>query len=197
MHEPASPSDRQKKKPSRRRRILAGIAIVLFVLVVFHRPLLHAGLRFAAIQIAARQKLQLDLKLGGNLLTNLTIHRVSVSPKAAGPVEHIRIESMRFDYSVPMLIKHGVGEFLRSYEIRNADLAFIAKESRTEAERRQKRSIAEQLNQILAQPALYADRVLIENFNIALRSGADVTRIEQLDLFLHPSDPGWLRIRRV
>src|SRR5207249_1401294 len=138
--------------------------------IAFHRPLL----RFMAIRIAARQHLTLDLHLSGTVLTNLNVERIHVTPNGTGPtpVGKIDIERLRFDYSIPMLIRHGVGEFLRSYEMHHADLVFVALPSRTSEERREKIGIAQQIHTILAQPAAYADRALIEDFNIRVRSPA-------------------------
>jgi len=71
---------------------------------------------------------------------------------------------MRFDFSLPKLLREGPGEFVHSYEVHHADLAFVALPSKTTGEKRQKQSLANILQTILAQPAAYADRVHIEDF---------------------------------
>src|SRR5947209_8172391 len=71
----------------------------------------------------------------------------------------LSIEAVRLQYSIPMLIKHGIGEFLRSYELRNAELVFRPGPSKTKEDTKEKKSLAEDLNNLLGQPALYADEI--------------------------------------
>ena len=77
-----------------------------------------------------------------------------------------------------MLAKHGVGEFLqqlRSASMRTSNSRRCRAKARTE--RKQKRALAEDLNNLLGQPAAYADRVQIENFNITVRAEKNVTQV--------------------
>jgi autotransporter translocation and assembly factor TamB len=53
------------------------------------------------------------------------------------------------------------------------------------------------LHDLLAQPAAYADRVWIENFNLEIRDRNDNTEIRGLHLTLDPEQPGALQIARV
>lgn len=170
--------------------------LLLFVLaLVCHRPLV----RFIAIQIAARQHLKLDFHLSGTVLTNLEIKSIHVAPNGSGPtpVEKIDIERLRFDYSIPMLVRFGLGEFLRSYEIHHADLAFVALPSKTPTEKREKASIIQVLRTILAQPAAYADRAEIEDFNIRIHAPTNETIVEGVNILLAPDRAGYLRVRRL
>ncbi len=185
-------------KLKRRGRFLRVVkwALLLFaVAVVFHRPLV----RFIAIQIAARQHLALDFHLSGTVLTNLTIEGIHVAPNGSGPtpIEKIDIERLRFDYSIAMLARYGVGEFLRSYEVHHADLAFVALPSETPSERREKIGIIQQLRAILAQPAAYADRAQIEDFNIRVRTPENVIVVEGIHILLAPDQTGYVRIGRI
>jgi hypothetical protein len=50
--------------------------------------------------------------------------------------------------------------------VRNADLEFVALPSKSEGEKKGKRAVAQQLNDILAQPAAYADRYTMERFKL-------------------------------
>jgi len=175
-------------------------ALVLFLLVaIFHRPLFHWGARLVLVQIAARQHLDLDVHFSGNVFTRLFVERVRAVPNGSGPtpVQRIAIERVRLDYSIPQLFRKGLGEFLRSYEIHNAELIFIARPGKTERDKKQTRSLARTLNDLLAQPAAYADRVWIENFNLEVRDRGDDTQIRGLHLTLDPEQPGLLRIGRV
>lgn len=173
--------------------------VLLLLVVIFHRPLFHTALRLALIKVAARQNVTLDVHFAGTIFTNLDVRDVTAYPtgKAPSPVEKITIESVRLEYSLPMLFKHGVGEFLRSYEIKNGDLRLLAFPSKDEEERQQKHSLARDLNNLLAQPALYADRVRVENLNIRVTAPDNVTEVEGVHLFLHPEQLGYLRVARL
>ena len=153
---PASPMP--KKRRGWFRRLLRWTLPLLAIVIVFHRPLV----RFIAIQIAARQHLALDFHISGTVFTNLNVEGIRVAPNGTGPtpVERIDIERLRFEYSIPMFVRYGLGEFLRSYEVHHAELVFVALPSKSSAERREKISIAEKIRVILAQPAAYSDRAV-------------------------------------
>ena len=199
MSEPASPIRKVAAKRGWFRRWLRRLGWLALALVVLHRPLFHYGLPLVAKVFAARQNLSLDFDLSGSIFTNLRIQNVRALPNGRGPspVEHIRIGEMRFDYSLPKLFREGTGEFVSSYELRHADLAFVALPSTTTHERRQKQSLAKTLRTVLAQPAAYADRVHIEDFNLLVQSPTNETAINGLDLLLEPDRPGHLRVARI
>src|SRR4051812_43779667 len=121
-------------RPGRFRRFLKWFGLLLLVVAIFHRPLFHAAIRFTLIKVASKQNVTLDVHFGGTIFTNLTVRNVHAVPNGKGPspVERIDIESVRLDYSLFMLAKHGVGEFLRSYELKNADLVFRPLPSKNE-----------------------------------------------------------------
>jgi hypothetical protein len=197
---PDDPPLPQPKLPRRLwRKLFRWLGALVLLALIFHRPLFHHGVRFAAIRGAATQGLKLDVRLSGSIFTNLQIDGVQAEPTGVKPtpVRRIAIEHLRFDYSFPALLRHGVGEFLRSYAVRNADLELVALPSATEQEKKEKRAIAEQLNDLLAQPAAYADRVHIENFNVTVTAPENVTRVQGFHLLLDPAKTGHLRIARL
>jgi len=173
--------------------------VLILLVALFHRPLFHHGVRFALVRGAALQGLQLDLRLSGTVWTDLIIDGVRVEATGAKPtpVRRIAIEHLRFDYSIPALLKHGIGEFLQSYAVRHATLEFVALPSASEKEKKEKRAIALQLNDLLAQPAAYADRVHIEDFNVTVTAPENVTRVLGFHLLLDPEQPGHLRIAQL
>src|SRR6266513_2851764 len=153
MPPPAEPSNPNPKATGRSgclRRLFRVSLCILLIIVVFHRPLFHNAARLVLIQLAARHNLKLDAHFSGSIFTNLTVQAIRATPNGHGPtpVEKIAIERVRLDYRLPMLLRHGVGEFLHSYEIHNADLIFVAQESKTERERQQNRSLAQTLNSL-------------------------------------------------
>ena len=112
-------------------------------------------------------------------------------------MRQIDIERVRLDYSIPMLIRHGIGEFLRSYEVLNANLDFVAQPSQSEHEKQQKVSLAQDLDNLLEQPAAYADHVHIENFNLTVTAEKNVTEVKGFSLLLDPQATGYLRLARL
>lgn len=199
MPEPEKTPAPAPKKRGRLRRLLKWFGIFLLVLIVFHRPLFHTGVRLVLIQVAAKQNVTLDVTFSGNIFSNLTVSGVHAVPtgKAPSPVRKIDIEKVRLDYSIPLLIKHGVGELLRSYEVINANLEIDALPSKSEPERKQKHALAEDLNNLLGQPAAYADRVNIQNFNIIVRAEKNITEVKGFHLLLDPEAPGYLRVEKL
>ncbi|HEV7401878.1 MAG TPA: translocation/assembly module TamB domain-containing protein [Chthoniobacteraceae bacterium] len=172
--------------------------IVLLILAIFHRPLFFMVARVALIKIAAKHNVKLDVHFEGTIFTNLSVLHVQATPTGETPIENISIEAVRLQYSLPKLIKHGVGEFLESYELRNADLVFRPGPSKTKEATKEKKSIAEDLNNLLGQPALYADKADIENLSITVHGddGA-TTEVKHVRLKLHPWEAGYLKIDRV
>ncbi|MCE9608758.1 MAG: translocation/assembly module TamB domain-containing protein [Chthoniobacter sp.] len=190
-----------KAKPRRGwfRRALRWLLPVALVLAIFHRPLFHHGARFILVRVAAHAHLQADLRLSGNIFTNLTIDGIHARPVGdfPNPVRRLDIARVRLDYSLPRLVKHGLGEFLSSYEISQMELEIEALPSRSTGEKQEKQSIAQTLNTLLGQPALYSDRVKIENLNLTVRAGKNVTEIRGFHLLLDPRLPGEIRAARV
>jgi hypothetical protein len=199
MPEKEKPNAPPKPKRRRLRRVLKWMGWLLLFAAVFHRPLFDAGVRLALIEVAARNHLKLDVHLSGTIFTNLTVQGIHAAPSGTGPspVQKIDIERVHLEYSIPMLIRHGIGEFLRSYEVLNADLEFVAQPSKTEEEKHEKVSLAEDLNNLLGQPAAYADRVQIENFNLAVHGDKSLTQIKGFHLLLDPQAVGYLRVARM
>lgn len=189
----------QKPKRGWFRRALKWMGIVLLVVALFHRPLFHFTVRLALRAVAARMHLDVDLHTSGTIFTNLTIEDIRARPKGSGPtpIHAIDIKEVRLDYSLPMLAKKGVGEFLRSYEIHHANLELVALPSKDKQERHEKVQIAKMLNDILGQPAAYSDRVWIEDFSITVTAPNNVTEVKDFNLRLHPEKAGYLRIAKL
>lgn len=199
MPEPETSPAPKPPKRGRLRRVLRWLGVLLLIVAIFHRPLFHTGMRLLLVQVAAKQNVKLEVEFSGTIFTNLTVAKVRALPTGAGPspVRKIEIEKVRLDYSLPMLAKHGIGEFLQRYEIVNADLDIEVLPSKNEPEKKQKRALAEDLNNLLGQPAAYADRVRIQNFNITVRAPKNVTQVAGFNLLLDPEQPGYLRIARL
>lgn len=172
---------------------------MLLVVAIFHRPLFHFTVRFALRLVAARMHVDADLETSGTIFTNLTIENVHVRADGDSPtpIRVIDIKEVRLDYSLPMLVRHGVGEFLRSYEIHRANLELVALPSKTRKEKKEKVAIAKLLNDILGQPAAYSDRVWIDDFSITVTAPNNVTEVKNVHLRLDPEKAGYLRVAKL
>ncbi|MGB8167318.1 MAG: translocation/assembly module TamB domain-containing protein [Chthoniobacteraceae bacterium] len=198
MPEPAEPPTNLKPKRAWFRRGLKWVGVTLLVLVIFHRPLFHFTVRIALRAVAARMHVAADLHTSGSIFTNLTVEDVQV--RAEGdktPIRLIEIKQVRLEYSLPKLVRNGVGEFLRSYEIHHAHLELVALPSKDKQERHEKVAIAKMLNDILGQPAAYSDRVWIDDFNITVTAPSNVTEVKGFNLRLDPEKAGSLQIDRL
>lgn len=171
----------------------------MLVLVVVHWPLVMFGGPAIARVLARKQHIDVSFELSGTLWTNLSVTGLRATPTGDGPtpVELIRIDKLQFDYSIFRLISRGIGEFLSSYEVHRADLQFVALPSATHEEKEEKKSIIETLRTVLAQPAAYSDRVLIDDFSIKVRSPEAETAIRQLSLLFDTKKEGYVKIGRV
>ena len=178
------------------RRSLRWLGVLLVVAIIFHRPLFHLTVRTVLRLVAARMHIDLDLRTSGTIFTTLNIEevRARANEGAKTPIRSIDIGSVQLRYSLPLLMKKGVGEFLASYEIHHAKLELVAQPSATEKERKEKVKIAKLLNDILGQPAAYSDRVWIEDFSITVTAPNNVTEVKNVHLRLEPEKAGWLRI---
>src|SRR5262245_34932916 len=142
MPEPEKKPAPTPRKRGRFRRFLKWLGIFLLIVAIFHRPLFHTGVRLLLIQVAAKQNLNVDVHFSGSIFTNLTISGIRATPTgtAPSPVRKIEIEKVQLDYSLSNLAKHGIGEFLKSYQVINANLEIDALPSKSEPERKQKRA---------------------------------------------------------
>ena len=183
------------RKPRRQwlRRLVWSLLLLIVAATVFHRPLI----RFSARRVAANFGLALEFQVTGSLFSNLTIENVHAVPngRRPTPLQRLHIARMHFDYDLRRLVTLGPGEFLRSYEIEHADLAFVALPRDPKTRRPRKLSIARVLRTILAQPAAFADRVRVEDFNLRVTTPKYETRVEGVDILLLPEAPGYLRVR--
>lgn len=165
--------------------------LLLFtLLVLFHQPLLRAGLRRVAIHLAARQNVQLSLEIEGSVWTDLTLKNLRAVSTGCSPVELITIERLRVEYDLLTLLRDGPNHFLTYYNLRNANLALDPVKGNED----QKLKLAHALRDILQQPAMYSDRAQIENFNLSLHTSEGMYYWKDVHALLDPVQPGYVRV---
>ena len=181
-----------KRERHRGRHVLRALLIFLALLVVFHRPLLIALVHAVAIKEAAKQNIQLSLQVEGTIFTNLSLKNIRAVPNGRGPtpVDSISIEEVTVRYSIPALLRKGASEFLRSYTLRNASIVVKPVEGTNE----QKTDLASTLHGLIQQPALFSDRVEIDNLNLVAHVPDGDFAMKGLTLSLDPVQPGSLDI---
>ncbi len=182
--------------PARRwlRRVGWTLLVLSVILAIFHRPLLKGLIHVVAVKVAAKQNIQLSLDVRGTVLTNLALENIKALPAGGvSPVENIDIELVRVRYSFISLLRHGVSDFLQSYELRNANITVKP----VEGTRSQKRDLGQTLTNILQKPALFSDRVNVRNLNLVAHVPDGEFAIKNVNLFLDPVKPGLLHIDRI
>lgn len=192
-HAPDQPAPRPKRHWLRRT---GWTLLILFgLLVIFHRPILIATIHLVAVKVAAKQHIKLALKVEGTVLTNLSLKNLSALPDGTGPspVEKISIDEITVRYSIPSLIRHGVSEVLQSYALHNADIEVkpIA------GTKQQKHDLASTLHDIIQQPALFSDRVDVQNLNLVAHTPDGEFALKGVSIFLDPIQPGSLEIQKL
>ncbi len=160
--------------------------------MIFHRPLLIALIHAVAIEVAAKQNIQLSLQIEGTIFTNISLKNIRAVPngKGATPVENISIDEVTVHYSVPSLVRKGVSEFLSSYILRNAYIVVKPVEGTSE----QKTDLASTLHGLIQQPALFSNHVELDNLNLVAHVPDGEFAVKALTLLLDPVQPGGLDI---
>lgn len=189
---PGAESGRRKRQPRWSRRILRGLLILLGLLIIFHRPLLITLIHTVAIKVAAKENIQLSLRIEGTIFTNISLKDIRALPNGHGPtpVDNISIDEVTVHYSIPALVRKGVSEFLSSYTLRNAYVVVKPVEGTKE----QKSDLASTLHSLIQQPALFSNRVDIENLNLVANVPDGQFAVKGLTLLLDPVQPGSLDI---
>lgn len=192
---PQSPPPKPRKKRRWLRRIGQALLALLAILILFHRPILTAAIHLVAVKVAAKQHIALSLDVSGTVLTNISLKNIRALPKgdAPSPVARISIDEVSVHYSIPGLIRRGFSEFLQSYTLRNADIRVKPVEGTHE----QKSDLASTLHGLIQQPALFSDRVDIENLSLVAVTPDGEFALKNVNIFLDPVVAGWLKIERL
>jgi hypothetical protein len=189
-----------KRKRRRWRRVLKGLLWLVLALVALHWPLVILGGPVVARFFAGREGLDVKVKIAGSIWSSLELRDVEVMPngRVPTPVEFVRIEWMRLEYSLWRLLREGPGEALSNYELRGAAISIVPMPERGEKrEREERKTVAKTLRTILAQPALYSDRAEVVDLSVRVESRNDVVDVRGVNMLFDPVQPGWLRVARL
>jgi autotransporter translocation and assembly factor TamB len=172
-----------------RRRALVAAGVFFVLVLILHRPvLLYLG-RQIAVRAAAKQNLKLVLEFQGNIFTNLTARDVHAVATGPSDIESIDISSVRIDYSLFGLMRHGVSQFVRNVEVRSATI--VLNPAKTPPKPRPKKEGKAEL------PSIFPERMRLTNATVIVRDQPHDLVIQHIDLDLNPRAPGELKIEKV
>jgi len=172
--------------------VLLGFALLL--LAAFHRPLLRAAIHFSAVKIAAAWHIHLSLDVGGTILGSLSLENIHASPTEPGPLQKLDIERVSVDYDLLSLARNGVRDFVKSVELRNADVV-VNPAAETPSPKPKRISGS---GGIFLIPSLYTDHIHIENVSVTVQQpGGEDLALKGLTLLLDTDKPGVLQIERL
>ncbi|OLA97878.1 MAG: hypothetical protein AUH19_02800 [Verrucomicrobia bacterium 13_2_20CM_55_10] len=170
------------------RRVLAGLAICVALLIIFHRPILVAVGRQIALRYAAKQHLKIDFRLEGNPFSHLTARNFHAFPTGPSPIESIDIDQLYVDYDLLGFARHGLSRLFENVEARSARIVLNPSKAplRTRPPRPQ-----------LKLPRFFPERVRLKNATLVVRNQPEDFVAEGVDLDLDPRHPGELRVEQL
>lgn len=171
------------------KRLGLSLGVVVLLLVVFHRPILQTVGRRVAIQLAAKQNLKVDFRLEGSILGGVilrNVHAVATGPSA---LESADVDFVRVDYSLWGLLRHGLSDFLKNIEVRNASVALDPAKAPPVPPPEQ--------NQRFTVPAFFPDRLVLVDINVRMAAQPNDLIVQHLNLALLPDAPGELQIAKL
>jgi autotransporter translocation and assembly factor TamB len=179
--------DRQAKAQTRRtwRRAAMALAVCVALFAIFHRPILLAIGRQIALRYAARENLEANFRLEGNLFTNLTVRNLHAFPTGPSGIESIDIDRLYLDYSLLGLARHGLSHFLDNVEARSARIVLSPAKAPLRVRPPRPK---------LTLPSLFPERIRLSDATLVVRNQPQDFVAEHVDLDLNPRTPGDLRI---
>lgn len=174
------------------KRIALSLLTLVVLLIAFHRPLIHHGGRWIAIQAAARANLKLDLQISGTVYDRLVVSNVSAIATGPSAVRTLRIGLIDVRYSLGDLIRKGTHEALKSIAVRNVE----AEIDPSLAPLRRLKKL-ERADQPVTLPAWFPAQLELTNINVVAKQPRGTTDVQALTFTLYPDKPGELRFRRL
>ncbi|MFL6594711.1 MAG: hypothetical protein ACJ8HQ_04630, partial [Chthoniobacterales bacterium] len=170
------------------KRIGIAFGLLVLVLVLFHRPILHAIVRKVAISAAAKQNLKLDFRVEGSVLGGVELHNVHAVATGPSAVQSADVDLLRVDYSLWGYLRGGMSQLLENIELRNASVVLDPSKAPPAPEPK---------DQKFTLPAFFPDRLTLSDVNVRMASQPNDFIIQHLNLQLLPDRPGELRIAKL
>ena len=81
---PDSPASKAVKRRPWWKRALIVLGALVLLLIVFHRPIIFALVKFAAHKVGPSHGLAIDFQIHGTIFTGLTIQDLKITPTRPG-----------------------------------------------------------------------------------------------------------------
>ncbi len=167
------------------RRVIAGLAVCVALLVLLHRPILLAIGRKFVLNYAAEHNLKADFRVEGNPFGGVTIRNLHAF--AVGPSEYESIDAdyLYLDYSLFGFARHGLPRLFNDVEARSASIVLnpSKKPLRPRPPHPQ-----------LKLPRFFPERLRATDTTVIVRNQPYDFVVGHADLELNPRTPGQLRI---
>ncbi len=169
----------------------AGIALALLVLllVVFHRPILQTLGRNLAIHFAAKENLKLDFRLEGSILGGLVLRNVHAVATGPSTVQALDVDLLRVDYSLWGFATGGMSKLLQNVEVRGATVVLDPSKAPP--------VVVPKKNEKFTLPTFFPDRLTLSDINVRMASEPNDLIVEHLFLDLQPEHAGQLHIAKL
>jgi len=167
------------------RRVIAGLAVCVALLIIFHRPILLAIGRKIALRYAAKENLKIDFVLEGNPFKRLTARNFHAFPSGPSAIESIDIDQLHVVYDLFGFWRHGPSRLFDNVEARSARIVLNPANAPLRARAPRAR---------LQLPKFFPERIRLTDATLIVRNQPVDFVAEGIDLELDPRRPGDLRI---
>ena len=167
------------------RRVMAGVAICVALLIIFHRPILLAIGRKIVLQYAAKENLKADFRVEGNPFGSVTIRNFHAFAVGPSEYETIDIDYLYLDYSLLGYARHGLPRLFNHVEARSANIVL----NPSKAPLRPRLPHPQ-----LKLPRFFPERLRATDLTFIVRNQPYDFVVGHADLDLNPRTPGELRI---
>jgi autotransporter translocation and assembly factor TamB len=170
------------------RRVIAGLAVCVALLVIFHRPILLAIGRKIVLQYAAKENLKADFRVEGNPFGSVTIRNLHAFAVGPSKYESIDIDYLYLDYSLLGFARHGLPRLFNDVEARSARIVL----NPSKAPLRPRPPHPQ-----LKLPRFFPERFRVADTTLVVRNQPEDFVAEGVDLQLDPRHSGELRIEQL
>ena len=179
--------------PKRRRwlrRILRTLGIGILLVVIFHRPIVHHGGRWVAIQVAKSQNIDLDFRIGGNLWSGIELTGIRAQPLGTGPspIERLSLDRLSVGYRLWPLVRGDLSG-LKTLEVGRLDAVIEPAAAPSQPRKEKGQPLAEALRAVLSKP-LPSPGIRITSANIRVREKRGDIAVSNFHLVAIPGEPG-------
>ena len=167
------------------RRVIAGLAICVALLVLLHRPILLAIGRKFVLNYAAEHNLKADFRVEGNPFGSVTIRNLHAFAVGPSEYESIDVDYLYLDYSLFGFARHGLPRLFNDVEARSANVVL----NPSKAPLRPRPPHPQ-----LKLPRFFPERLRATDTTVIVRNQPYDFVVGHADLELNPRTPGQLRI---